>query len=344
LVDDAEADGGKAAVNGDARAIARAVCQPLLVLADDLTVEVANAAFCATFASKPEQDEGRKLFEIANGRWAIRPLLEMLEDVLAARSEGGELRIDHTFEDIGHRVLLASACPAHLEDGRRHLLLSLEDATEAERLRFDLEGQKELSEKIFDASRDALLVLGWDLRVKSANQTFYTKFAVNPDETRGRLVYELGDGQWNIPRLRELLETVLPDNDSFDGFVVEHRFQQIGHRVMLLNARRIYQLQLILLAIEDVTERARVEEARRAGEDRLRRVLETDAVGVLFFDGTGTVVDANDVFLRMTGYSRDEVNARELTWRRMTPPEWVALSEEEMGKLGRTGRIGPYEK
>jgi PAS domain S-box-containing protein len=314
------------------------------VLADDLTVEVANPAFCAAFGAEPERDEGGKLFEIGNGRWAIPPLQELIEDVLGGKSLARELRIDHSFDGLGRRILLASACPAHLGDGRRHILLTIGDATETERLRLELEGQKELAEKIFDASRDALLVLGWDLRVKGANQTFYAKFAVNRDETEGRLVYELGNGQWNIPRLRELLETILPANDSFDGFRVEHEFQQIGHRVMLLNARRIDHLQLILLAVEDVTERTRVEEAQRASEERLRRVLETDAVGVMFFDATGTLVDANDVFLRMTGYSREEVKAGELDWRRMTPPEWVEISETQMQKLAETGRIGPYEK
>lgn len=88
----------------------------------------------------------------------------------------------------------------------------------------------------------------------------------------------------------------------------------------------------------------RTEAALRGSEQRLQRVLETDAVGVLFFDWTGTVIDANDVFLRRTGYTREEVARRELTWQRMTPPEWVAVSEEQMQKLTATGRTGPYEK
>lgn len=326
------------------RAMARAAPYPLLVLAEDLTVEVANAAFLDALALSREQCEGGKLEEIGNGRWAIPALRTLLEDALQGTHTPGKLRIEHTFEDLGRRVLLVSACPAELIDGSVHLLLTVEDVTEAERLRFELEGQKELAEKIFDASRDPLLVLGWDLRVKAANHTFYEKFAVNPGETEGRLVYELGNAQWNIPKLRELLETVLPENDSFDDFAVEHGFEQIGRRVMLLNARKIDHLQLILLAIEDVTERTRIEEARRASDERLRRVLETEAVGVLFFDTNGTVIDANDVFLRMTGYSREEVAGRKLTWRRMTPPEWVEISEEEMRKLAETGRIGPYEK
>ncbi len=79
-------------------------------------------------------------------------------------------------------------------------------------------------------------------------------------------------------------------------------------------------------------------------EERLQRVVETEAVGVIFFDQAGTVVDSNDVFLRMTGYTRADIAAGTLTWRRMTPPEWVAASEAEMAALPRTGRTGPYEK
>jgi PAS domain S-box-containing protein len=79
-------------------------------------------------------------------------------------------------------------------------------------------------------------------------------------------------------------------------------------------------------------------------EERLRRVVETEAVGLIIFDHAGTVVDANGVFLRMTGYTRGDISSGTLTWRRMTPPEWVAASEAEMEKFGRTGRIGPYEK
>jgi PAS domain S-box-containing protein len=151
-------------------------------------------------------------------------------------------------------------------------------------------------------------------------------------------------GSGNIPELRRLLEEVLPHDKQFSDFEVEHEFEGIGRRTMLLNGRRLDHVQLILLAIEDITGRKRAEAAVRASEERLRKVLETDAVGVMFFDHTGTVIDCNEVFLRMTGHSRSEVEARELTWRKMTPPEWVGDSEEQMSKLAATGRIGPYEK
>lgn len=87
-----------------------------------------------------------------------------------------------------------------------------------------------------------------------------------------------------------------------------------------------------------------LERVLQAKEERLRRLFNIQVAGVLVFDATGTLIDANDAFLRMTGYSREEVAARALTWRGMTPPEYVAESERQLGLLAATGQIGPYEK
>lgn len=91
-------------------------------------------------------------------------------------------------------------------------------------------------------------------------------------------------------------------------------------------------------------ERARQSEALREGEARMRRMLETDAIGVLIFNAGGTLIDANDVFLGMTGYDRDQIAAGQLSWRNMTPAEWMEKSEVQWADVSRTGRIGPYEK
>jgi formate hydrogenlyase transcriptional activator len=117
----------------------------------------------------------------------------------------------------------------------------------------------EIFNNILGSIREPLVVLGSDLKVVKANDSFYRTFNVKPDETEGALIYDLGNRQWNIPKLRELLEDILPQNSKFHDFEVEHSFENIGLKIMHLNARRIYsevdQTQLILLAIEDVTER-----------------------------------------------------------------------------------------
>ncbi len=113
-------------------------------------------------------------------------------------------------------------------------------------------------EDVLGSVREPLLVLDTSLKVVGANPSFYKHFCVIPENTEGALIYDLGNGQWDIPRLRELLEEVLPQNSVFNDFEVEHSFEDIGPKIMHLNARRIYQKpsdsQLILLAIEDVTE------------------------------------------------------------------------------------------
>ena len=117
----------------------------------------------------------------------------------------------------------------------------------------------EVFDNILGSIREPLVVLDSDLKVVKANRSFYQTFNVKPEETEGTLIYDLGNRQWNIPKLKDLLENILPQNSIFNDFEVEHQFETIGRKIMLLNARRIYsdekQIQLILLAIEDVTER-----------------------------------------------------------------------------------------
>jgi chemotaxis protein methyltransferase CheR len=116
-----------------------------------------------------------------------------------------------------------------------------------------------LFDNILDSIREPFLVLDSDLIVVKANDAFYSTFEVSSEHTEGVLIYELGNRQWDIPRLRELLEDILPQNTTFNDFEVEHHFETIGPKIMRLNARKLYrkknQTQLILLAIEDVTER-----------------------------------------------------------------------------------------
>jgi two-component sensor histidine kinase len=133
-------------------------------------------------------------------------------------------------------------------------------------------GGHDLAEAIVDAIREPLLVLDPDLRVIAASRSFYRTFAVTPRKTEGQLVFELGDGQWNIPGLRTLLEDIIPKRRTVEAYEVDHEFPTIGRRVMLLNARRVFDedgsASAILLAIEDVTRR---HEAEREKDELLQQ-------------------------------------------------------------------------
>jgi PAS domain S-box-containing protein len=138
--------------------------------------------------------------------------------------------------------------------------------SETERKRVEVAVREALryAESIVETVREPLMVLNMDLKILSANRSFYNTFKVTPDETVGNFIYDLGNRQWDIPRLRTLFEDILPKNTKFDNFQVDHDFPIIGRKIMLLNARRINRkdlsTQMILLAIEDITERRRREE------------------------------------------------------------------------------------
>lgn len=117
---------------------------------------------------------------------------------------------------------------------------------------------------VVDTLREPFLVLDQDLRIISANKTFYTVFKVSQKETENKKVYDLGNGQWDIPKLKILLEDILPKNTYFEDFKVEHDFPKIGFKIMILNARRIHttgeERPIILLAMEDITKQKQLED------------------------------------------------------------------------------------
>lgn len=131
---------------------------------------------------------------------------------------------------------------------------------------------------VVDTLREPFLILDSDLRVISANKIFYSLFQVTPKGTERKLVYNLGDGQWNIPKLRVLLEDILPKNTFFEDFKVEHDFPKIGPRIMMLNARRIYATgsdkEIILLAIEDTTKQKQLEDQLRDYAEKLNEEVD----------------------------------------------------------------------
>ena len=113
---------------------------------------------------------------------------------------------------------------------------------------------------LVDVARESFLILDSNLRVILGNPTFYQNFQVTSEQTENKFLYDLGNGQWNIPALKSLLEEVLPEKKVVKDYEVKHIFQTIGEKTILLNARRIDTSQLIILAMEDITVRKELEE------------------------------------------------------------------------------------
>ena len=182
------------------------------------------------------------------------------------------------------------------------------------------------AENILRTLRHPFLVLDSDLRVVSANRSFYKNFEVEPEATEGRLVYELGDGQWNVPKLRELLEEILPKNGhTVEDFEVEHEFPEIGRKVMSLNARRVNRpgnhSELILLVIEDITERRKAEEALHDTDARFRLMSEATQQKVFTSKSNGDVDYFNPEWTHYTGLSFEQI--RDWGWTQFIHPDDV---------------------
>ncbi|EGW21069.1 chemotaxis protein CheB [Methylobacter tundripaludum] len=192
----------------------------------------------------------------------IKPELEGEDDLLDAAHAvlDNLVPIEREVKTLNGNWYLARVQPYRtLENMIDGVVLTFTNITERTRA-IAMQEARLLAESIVNTVREPLIVLSNTLKVVTASRSFYQSFQVTPEETVGRTIYELGGGQWNIPALRNLLETILPHNQTFEGYRVEHDFPTIGHRIMLLNARSIIgqtgEPQLILLAMDNVTDRA----------------------------------------------------------------------------------------
>src|SRR6185436_17937943 len=162
-----------------------------------------------------------------------------------------------------------------------------------------------LAQGIVDTVREPVLVLNNELRVIAASRSFYSAFKVNPVDTQGRLLYALGDGQWDIPKLRVLLEKIIPEKGVMEGYEVEHEFPGLGHRTMRLNARQVFYEgganTTILLGIEDVTAQRVLE---REKDELLRQFEEARAFAQAIVDTVREPFLVLDQDLRVLAASR----------------------------------------
>ncbi len=305
-----------------AESVINTVREPLIVLDQDLRVVTVSRSFYEFFKVKPEETVGQLIYDLGNKQWDIPRLRELLETILPEKATFDGYEVEHDFATIGRRTMLLNGRQIERAWGKeRIILLAIEDITERKEREAGLEAtRKELvvikkaadaahdfAESVINTVREPLISLDQNLRVVTVSRSFYEFFQVKPEETVGQLIYDLGNKQWDIPRLRELLETILPEKTTFDDYEVEHDFATIGHRTMLLNGRQIERAwgkeRIILLAIEDITERKRLEDLLTESEFRYRRIFETASDGIVLLEkDEGHIVQGNEAVEKMLGY------------------------------------------
>jgi two-component system CheB/CheR fusion protein len=183
-------------------------------------------------------------------------------------------------------------------------VLQLIDIDELKKTLEQVKHARDYASAIVETVREPLIVLGPELRIETANRAFFQTFRTSPEENLKKPIYEVGGGQFDFPKLRDLLDRAAQTDSSIEDVEIERNFERIGRKTILLNARRIEQEDagLILLAFEDITER------KRAAEARYRRLFEAAKDGILMADAhTGEVTDANPHLEALFGYRREEL-------------------------------------
>jgi two-component system CheB/CheR fusion protein len=291
--------------NGDLSNLLAAVDVPFLMLDNQLRLRRFSEASTKLLRIQ-SFDIGHPVGSIA-GSVDLRELIPLADSVIATlHSEEREI------QDQGGRWYLVSIRPYRTVDNRIDgVVMVFFDIDALKRTLQAAEEARDYAEGLIETVREPMIVLDSDLRVERATSAFYETFRVSRAETEGRFLYDLGNGQWNVPRLRELLGESLFRNQAFQDLEVEHTFPHIGRRRMRLNGKRISpdgaDKRSVLLAIEDVTER------HEQAEARYQRMFETAKDGMMICDvETEKIIDVNPFFLELLGAQRDQVIGRGL--------------------------------
>jgi PAS domain S-box-containing protein len=190
-------------------------------------------------------------------------------------------------------------------------VISIIDITVSKHAADLMKSARDDARNIIETTPSPVLVITADRRVQVANESFYETFRSEQSETEGKFISELGDGQWNIPSLLGLLEAVLNQGTTFKDFEIELDLPRVGHKSLVISARRTYlagsATQAALFAIEDATARKEIASELRSSEERYRNLLENAHDGILVVNGKGLIEFANHQANVMFGYSASEL-------------------------------------
>ncbi|MGB9080703.1 MAG: diguanylate cyclase, partial [Desulfuromonadaceae bacterium] len=292
------------------------------------------------FKVTPEETIGNFLYDLGNGQWDIPKLRVLVEEILPHDTVVNGYEVEHDFPDIGRKIILLNARQIFREDiGSRIILLAMEDITDRKQLETEIQNAREYAENIVETVIEPLVVLNSDLKILTANHSFYDTFKVTPEETTGNFIYDLGNGQWDIPKLRVLVEEILPLDTVVNGYEVEHDFPGIGRKTILLNARQIFRedigSHIILLAMEDITERKLAEERISEVMRQQQAILDNIPNIAWLKDREGRYVAVNDPFSKALGMAPEDLVGK--CDHDIYPPERAVKYEKDFKNVIATG-------
>jgi len=300
-------------VNNDLNNLIASVDIPIVILDNDLRVRRFTPMAAHAFNLLPG-DVGRRVSAI-HGNVEVPDLEGLCMRVRDTRTpvsletRGGE----GSWHALGVRPYRAS------ENAINGVVITLIDVSAIKASLGQVEAARDYAEAIVDTVRTPLVMLDADARVRSANRAFYEAFQVSPEETVNHRLFDVGNGQWDIPALRRIIADVAETGTAFQDFEVEHDFPRIGVRTMLLSARLIRHEgepgRTILLALDDITARRQAERELRASEEiRHRQLFETARDGIVLIDAdTGQITTVNPFWTTLTGRTADDMAGQRLS-------------------------------
>jgi two-component system CheB/CheR fusion protein len=307
---------------------------PVLVVDRDLTLIRFNPA-AAKLLSLTHSDYGRQLHSIQMLP-GMQNLEELCEHVIAS---GSSHRVE-VADGAGSWFSLSIGC--HKTNQNIHgAVLTFTNVTGfRESLERAIE-EREYTKAVINTIADALVIVDGDLRVQTANQAFYALFQTSRERSQGGHFYQLGGGDWDIPRLGKLLHGNSPSNNHLESLECDHEFQGGGRRRLLLNARRLIRGshvgQMTLITIQDITSRKEAEQVER----RLAAIVESSDDAIISKDLNGIVISWNQAAEKIFGYSAKEMIGQSITT--IIPPELQDDEQKILETIGRGERIEHFE-
>ncbi|MGH7133537.1 MAG: chemotaxis protein CheB [Phycisphaerales bacterium] len=298
--------------NNDLTNLFASVQLPIIIVGRDLCIRRFNQGAEKLLNVIPS-DVGRPVADVRlNIDVNLEPLLQEVMDTLSVR----ELEVK---DRKGRWYLLRLRPYRTLENTIDGVVVVLVDVDALRRAR-------EYAESIIANMREPLVVLDRELRVQMVNQSFLNTFKIQARDTVGQLLYDLGNRQWNIPELKKLLENILPQNAAFDDYTVEHNFETIGQRTMLVSARVFtppgMDAASILLSIDDITARRSAERAVYQIEHKYRTLVEqVRDYAIIGIDPQGRAMTWNEGVRRVLGFTQEEFVGRDVKSMIFTPED-----------------------